>query len=133
MKHFYLLLLVLSITACSDSEEQYLGNWKANYIEVNQQEPLFCSSSWTEIYKLDDGSMRVEVKICDETFFATSNTYNFDFVEFGFVERPAFDIEIVVEGTLNFIGNGEIELDMFRDVYVGGFFASGKDYYVTFD
>lgn len=133
MKNIYLLLLLFSLTACSDSEERYLGSWNAEYIEVNQLEPFFCSSSWAEVFKLDDGSMRVEVKICDEEFFAISNNYNYDFVEFGFSDQPTFDVEIVVEGTLEYIGGGELELNMIRDVYVDGFFVSGKEYYAIFD
>lgn len=133
MKNIYLILLVFSLAACSDSEERYLGSWSAEYIEVNQLEPFFCSSSWAEVFKLDDGSMRVEIKVCDEEFFATSNNYNYDFVEFSFIDQPTFDVEIIVEGTLEYISGGELELNMIRDVYVDGFFVSGKDYYVIFE
>ena len=133
MKHICLLLLVICLSACSDTEERYLGNWDADYIEINQIEPLFCSSSWAEIFKLNDGNMRVEVKICDEEFFATTNNYNYDVVEFGFVDQPTFDVEIVVEGTFEYIGGGQLELNMIRDIYVDGFLVSGKEYYAVFD
>ena len=133
MKHVYLLMLVVGLSACNDNEEAYLGSWKASYIEINEVEPVFCSSSWAEVFKLDDGSMRVELRICDEEFFVTTNNYNFDIVEFDFVDEPVSDVEIVVEGTIEYIGGGEIQLIMIRDVYVDGFFVSGKDYFCIFD
>ncbi len=135
MKHIYafLTLIVLGLSSCSDPEESYLGNWDAAYVEVNGVEPFFCSSSWAEVFKLDDESMRVELRICDEEFFATTNDYNFDVVEFGFVDQPTIDIEIVVQGTIEYIGSGEIQLEMIRDIYVDGFFTSGKDYFCIFE
>lgn len=135
MKQLYICLsvIIVSLTACGTNEENYLGNWDAAYIEINQVEPWLCSSSWAEIYKLDDGSMRVELRICDEEFFATSNNYNYDIVEFEFVDALSSDVDVVVEGTIQYVGSGEIELDMIRDVYVDGFFVSGKSYFAVFD
>ena len=132
--YFWLSIIVLGLSSCGDdNEENYLGSWDAAYIEINDLEPLFCSSSWAEVFKLDDGNMRVELRICDEEFFATTNNYNFDIVEFAFVDQPANDVEIVVEGTIEYVGGGELQLNMIRDVYVDGFFVSGKDYFCIFD
>lgn len=129
MKNVYLLLFsVFCIISCSDSEENYLGNWDATFIAINDQEPFVCSSSWLDVFKLDDGSMQVELEICDEEFFSITNNYNYNTIEFGFVERPTVDLEIVVEGTLEYMGGGELELRMYRDIYIDGFIASGKDY-----
>lgn len=127
------MMLGLTFISCSDDQENYLGSWNAEYIEINGSQPFFCASGWAEIFKMDDGSMRVELGICDEEFFATTNSYNFDLVEFGFTDQPASDIEIVVEGSIEYIGGGEIQLNMFRDIYIDGFFTSGKDYYCIFN
>ena len=136
MKQIYLCLsvLIIGFSSCSeDREERYLGNWDAAYLEINEVEPVFCGNSWAEVFKLDDGRMRVELQICEEEFFATTSKYNYDFVEFEFADQLASDVEIVVEGTIEYIGGGEIRLEMFRDVYVDGFFVSGSDYYGIFD
>ena len=136
MKHIYLgiSILIIGLSSCNDDQvENYLGNWDAAYLEINEVEPIFCSSSWAEIFKLDDGSMRVELRICEEELFATTTNYNFDFVEFDFVDQVASGIEVVVEGTIKYIGREEIQLEMIRDVYVDGFFVSGKDYYCIFE
>ena len=132
--HLWISIIIIGLSSCNDDKvENYLGNWDAAYIEINEVEPIFCTKSWAEIFKLDDGSMRVELRICEEEFFATTNNYNFDRVEFDFVDQLASDVEIVVEGTIKYIGGVEIQLEMLRDVYVDGFFVSEKDYYCIFD